>query len=243
MTQLYQVPRKATAIKLYRSKFDDNKFIYCTNVLLIFIRLFQVWYEVKLVENLKWEDYHRGRKDDRRDHGKKDHDKRHDRREKDSDRKDSDKKESEKRDSDKKDEEKKDEDKLEEEVKETNEEKSDVENEAAETEVKEESKKMEADEREDSEKKEDEKEEDKKEPKEEKDKEAINCLRIGWSLLDSSLQLGEAPVSYAYDSDGLKAVNSEFTEYGRKFTAEDVVGTFLVSGDINNSLYSLFFKK
>ena len=40
---------------------------------------------------------------------------------------------------------------------------------------------------------------------------------------------GEDKVSYGYDSSGKKALDSEFTEYGQSFGADDVIGCCLVS--------------
>jgi len=40
---------------------------------------------------------------------------------------------------------------------------------------------------------------------------------------------GEEKVSYGYDSSGKKALDSEFTEYGQTFGADDVIGCYLVS--------------
>ena len=40
---------------------------------------------------------------------------------------------------------------------------------------------------------------------------------------------GEDKVSYGYDSSGKKALDSEFTEYGQSFGADDVIGCYLVS--------------
>lgn len=89
------------------------------------------------------------------------------------------------------------------------------------------------------------------EEKEKEKMEPVNCMRVGWSVLSSSLQLGEGNHSYAYDSDGLKASNSEFTDYGMKFTANDVIGTFLnlesdpvtitytVNGEVQDVAFSL----
>lgn len=34
---------------------------------------------------------------------------------------------------------------------------------------------------------------------------------------------------YGYDSSGKKALDSEFTEYGQMFGADDVIGCYLVS--------------
>lgn len=53
-------------------------------------------------------------------------------------------------------------------------------------------------------------------------------IRCGWSTKSSVLQLGEAPLSFAYGGVGKKVLNSEFTDYGRKFGARgDVIGVYL----------------
>ena len=46
------------------------------------------------------------------------------------------------------------------------------------------------------------------------------------------LSSGEDKVSYGYDSSGKKALDSEFTEYGQTFAADDVIGCYLVSSSI-----------
>lgn len=53
-------------------------------------------------------------------------------------------------------------------------------------------------------------------------------IRCGWSTKSSVLQLGEAPLSFAYGGVGKKVLNSEFTDYGRKFGSRgDVIGVYL----------------
>lgn len=72
-----------------------------------------------------------------------------------------------------------------------------------------------------------------KEPEKEEDTEKIaetvHCMRIGWSCLDTSLQLGETPYSYGFDNGSYKVHDTEFIEYGKKFEVGDVIGAFLVS--------------
>ena len=36
-------------------------------------------------------------------------------------------------------------------------------------------------------------------------------------------------MSYGYDSSGKKALDSEFTDFGQTFGADDVIGCYLVS--------------
>lgn len=69
-------------------------------------------------------------------------------------------------------------------------------------------------------------EEEKKEPEEEI---PIHLVRVGWSLLTSSLQLGEDKFSYAYESTGKFVNDKQFIDYGRSFAVGDVVGAYLVS--------------
>lgn len=59
--------------------------------------------------------------------------------------------------------------------------------------------------------------------------EPIHSLRVGWSALSASLQLGEAPLSYGFDSDSCKVLNSTFTDVESKLSVGDVIGCFLVS--------------
>ena len=48
-------------------------------------------------------------------------------------------------------------------------------------------------------------------------------------LLALILTLGEDKISYGYDSSGKKASDSEFSDYGQTFGADDVIGCYLVS--------------
>lgn len=50
------------------------------------------------------------------------------------------------------------------------------------------------------------------------------------------LSLGEDKISYGYDSSGKKVLDSEFTDYGQTFGADDVIGCYLVSKLNVNSL-------
>lgn len=80
---------------------------------------------------------------------------------------------------------------------------------------------------EDAEKKEGEKAEgEKKEPEEQI---PIHLIRVGWSLLSSSLQLGEDKCSYAYESTGKFVNDKQFIDYGKPFAVGDVIGAYLVS--------------
>lgn len=47
--------------------------------------------------------------------------------------------------------------------------------------------------------------------------------------------IGEAPLSFGFDSNGKKCADSKFEEYGKRYGLFDVVGIYLVS------IFSLFF--
>ncbi|KAK9511011.1 hypothetical protein O3M35_005666 [Rhynocoris fuscipes] len=54
-----------------------------------------------------------------------------------------------------------------------------------------------------------------------------NVLRLGWSALDTSMQLGEEPLSYGYGGTGKISVNCKFSDYGKSFGEGDVVTAYL----------------
>ncbi|KAF2882590.1 hypothetical protein ILUMI_23607 [Ignelater luminosus] len=60
---------------------------------------------------------------------------------------------------------------------------------------------------------------------------AKHLFRVGWSLVDTCLQLGEAEYSYGYESSGKFVTNKEFSDYGIKFGVGDVIGAYLDIGD------------
>lgn len=55
-------------------------------------------------------------------------------------------------------------------------------------------------------------------------------LRCGWSVVDSGLHLGDAPLSFGYDGEGKKYRGGSGEDYGKAFEVDDVVGVYLVSG-------------
>ncbi|XP_043479532.1 heterogeneous nuclear ribonucleoprotein U-like protein 1 isoform X2 [Leptopilina heterotoma] len=59
------------------------------------------------------------------------------------------------------------------------------------------------------------------------DEENPHLLRAGWSVIGTSMQLGEEPLSYGYDGTGKKSTNNEFSDYGESFSKDDVVGCYL----------------
>jgi len=54
-----------------------------------------------------------------------------------------------------------------------------------------------------------------------------HAVRIGWSGESSGLQLGEASLSYGYESSGKVCASSSFFDYGEAFEEGDVIGTYL----------------
>ncbi|XP_055839487.1 heterogeneous nuclear ribonucleoprotein U-like protein 2 [Episyrphus balteatus] len=60
-----------------------------------------------------------------------------------------------------------------------------------------------------------------------KDEPFIRGLRCGFSTTKTSLLLGEGENSFAYCENGRKALNGEFTGYGKPFKIDDVIGCYL----------------
>lgn len=60
-----------------------------------------------------------------------------------------------------------------------------------------------------------------------KDEKYSHTLRLGWSVLHTSMQLGEETLSYTYTSTGQKGTDKKFTDYGSQFGKDDVVGCYL----------------
>lgn len=52
-------------------------------------------------------------------------------------------------------------------------------------------------------------------------------MRVGWSTINTDLQLGESPLSFGYCSVGKKAVNNEFSDYGCAYGLDDIIGIYL----------------
>ncbi|KAK7068033.1 hypothetical protein SK128_019253 [Halocaridina rubra] len=61
----------------------------------------------------------------------------------------------------------------------------------------------------------------------EEDEKYPHVLRVGWSIDDSGLVLGEDPFSYGYDGTGQAATNLKFKDYGKAFSKGDVIGCYL----------------
>lgn len=54
-----------------------------------------------------------------------------------------------------------------------------------------------------------------------------HLIRVGWSLANTSMQLGESKLSYGYESNGKKCSNNEFIDYGKSFGKNDIIGCYL----------------
>ena len=60
----------------------------------------------------------------------------------------------------------------------------------------------------------------------------LHELRLGWTMDDASLLLGEGKFSYCYSGSGKAGSDCEFEDYGASFTKGDVVGAFVdLSGE------------
>lgn len=53
--------------------------------------------------------------------------------------------------------------------------------------------------------------------------------RVGWSVDEAGMGLGEAPLSYGYGGTGKVVVNNRYNEYGEKYGPGDTIGCYLVS--------------
>ena len=53
--------------------------------------------------------------------------------------------------------------------------------------------------------------------------------RVGWSIAESDLSLGEDKLSYGYGGTGKVATNRQFKTYGEAYGPGDFIGCFLVS--------------
>ncbi|XP_028665720.1 heterogeneous nuclear ribonucleoprotein U-like protein 2 [Erpetoichthys calabaricus] len=54
-----------------------------------------------------------------------------------------------------------------------------------------------------------------------------HVLRVGWSVNNASVQLGEDELSYGYDGRGKKVENRAFEDFGETFTENDVIGCYV----------------
>lgn len=64
-------------------------------------------------------------------------------------------------------------------------------------------------------------------PQLEEEEQHPHVLRVGWSVNDAGLTLGEDPLSYGYGGTGKASTNLRFKDYGKQFGKGDVVGCFL----------------
>ncbi|XP_013861093.1 heterogeneous nuclear ribonucleoprotein U-like protein 2 [Austrofundulus limnaeus] len=66
-------------------------------------------------------------------------------------------------------------------------------------------------------------------------------LRAGWSVVDTSLLLGEDELSFAYDGRGKKVCGGKEEEYGEPFSEGDIIGCY--ASFSNDGAAELFFQK
>ena len=72
------------------------------------------------------------------------------------------------------------------------------------------------------------------------DEELAHGVRVGWSADPTNLQLGEASLSYGYESTGKVCASSSFFAYGQAFGEGDVVGAYI---DLESEPKALKFTK
>ncbi|CAH1792332.1 unnamed protein product [Owenia fusiformis] len=61
-------------------------------------------------------------------------------------------------------------------------------------------------------------------PEEEKH---LHVVRVGWSSDNTSLGLGEEPLSFGYGGTGKASVNCQFKDFGEQFGVKDCIGAFV----------------
>lgn len=67
-----------------------------------------------------------------------------------------------------------------------------------------------------------------------------NVARVGWSVEETSMQLGEEPFSYGYGGTGKVSENCKFKDYGKPFGEGDVITCF---ADLSSDRAVLSFAK
>ncbi|XP_063990998.1 heterogeneous nuclear ribonucleoprotein U-like protein 1 [Diachasmimorpha longicaudata] len=72
------------------------------------------------------------------------------------------------------------------------------------------------------------------------DEEHPHLVRVGWSVVHSSMQLGEEKWSYGYGGTGKISTENDFKDYGSRFGLNDVLGCYLdMSGEEVSMTYIL----
>lgn len=56
-----------------------------------------------------------------------------------------------------------------------------------------------------------------------------HALRVGWSVDEAGLGLGEAAYSYGYGGTGKSVENNRYNEYGEEYGPGDIIGCYVVS--------------
>ena len=81
------------------------------------------------------------------------------------------------------------------------------------------------------------------EPVELEAEETPHVLRCGWSVDETSMQLGEEPLSFGYGGTAKVSADCKFRDFGVSFGQGDVIGCFLVSPRTNeNKVYDFTFE-
>uniref|UniRef100_A0A3Q3VQY4 Uncharacterized protein n=1 Tax=Mola mola TaxID=94237 RepID=A0A3Q3VQY4_MOLML len=62
-------------------------------------------------------------------------------------------------------------------------------------------------------------------------------LRVGWSIVNTSILLGEDEFSFAYDDCGKKVSAGTEEEFGEPFSVGDIIGCYAVNGAVELTFY------
>ena len=66
-------------------------------------------------------------------------------------------------------------------------------------------------------------------------------MRLGWSTLDSEMIVGDDRFSYCYESTGKAVTRTNLEDYSEEFGQGDVIGCYIVSKSIFQSVSCTFF--
>lgn len=69
-----------------------------------------------------------------------------------------------------------------------------------------------------------------------------HVLRVGWSAVNTSMQLGEEPLSYGFGGTGKASTDCKFIDYGQQFTAGDVITAYIDYEMDENEVYFSYAK-
>ena len=67
-----------------------------------------------------------------------------------------------------------------------------------------------------------------------------HVMRVGWSVNDANLQVGEDSLSYGYGGTGKVSLNNKFFDYGQPYSSNDIITCYI---DLEANPKAIFFSK